>query len=59
MQIQVEMTQADLEKLIIEHLSEILNVTLTVKDVCIQVKSKQNYKSEWEQAIFRAIVNKS
>ncbi len=58
MKIDIEIGEEDLKKLIIEHLEEILKVSLSIDDVRIEVKSKQNYKSEWESASFRARVSK-
>jgi hypothetical protein len=59
MQINIEFTEQELRNLILNHLEELLGrVALNPEDVKIQVKSKQNYKSEWEEAAFRATVNK-
>lgn len=58
MKIHIEIGEADLTRLVLNFLSDKLNETLTEKDVIIEVKSKQNYKSEWEVASFRARVEK-
>lgn len=58
MKITTTITEADLRKLVQKHLENVLNVQLDEKDITIEVKSKQNYKSEWEVAAFRATVNK-
>jgi predicted component of type VI protein secretion system len=58
MKLDVELTEEDLKKLVIRHLEKILNCELSIDDVKIEVKSKQNYKSEWEVAAFRARVVK-
>ena len=57
MKIRIEITNAELTSLIMEHLSEKLGSQFDPirDDVRIEVKSKQNYKSEWESADFRAI----
>lgn len=57
MSIKLEITEAELKSLILEHLSSKLgkSASLNVGDVKIKVKSKQNYKSEWEIAAFRAV----
>jgi hypothetical protein len=56
MQIDIELTEQDLKKLVVEELRARLGdkFSLTEKDVAIETKSKQNYKSEWETAAFRA-----
>lgn len=58
MNIRVEITNEDLKSLIKEHLSELFNTPIDESKLKIQVKSKQNYKSEWENADFRAIYNR-
>lgn len=59
MKLSLEITEGDLKRLVVAHVREQLgDVALTIKDndVRIEVKSKQNYKSEWETAAFRARV---
>jgi len=59
MTIVIELSEHDLRKLILEELRNRLgNVPLVETDVVIEVKSKQNYKSEWEPAQFRARIGK-
>lgn len=58
MKLHIELTEEELRELVVRHLESLLNVPLTEKDVQIEVKSKQNYRSEWESAAFRAIVRK-
>ncbi len=59
MHLRIELTEADLRKLVFRHVCEKLgSVGLIETDVKIEVKSKQNWKSEWEEAAFRAVVNK-
>lgn len=54
MNIKIELDENDIKKLILHHLRVRLgSVALNEKDVIIEVKSKQNYKSEWEKASFR------
>ncbi len=59
MMIRVELSERDLRGLVWDHLRSMLgdDVVFDVSDVKIQVKSKQNYKSEWEEASFRAVLN--
>lgn len=58
--IRIEINEHALKTLVRNHLQEKLgNISLEDSDIDIQVKSKQNYRSEWEKAEFRAVVNKS
>ena len=58
--INITLDEKLLKTLIIEYFEKILGSTvLEARDVTIQVKSKQNYKSEWESATFRAILYKT
>jgi len=59
MEIKIELTETDLKNLVIKHLEEnILNCSMDEKFLTILVKSKQNFKSEWEPAQYKAIYNK-
>ena len=58
MKIEIELTEEDLKQLVLEHLTSLLNKTIKIEDVIIETKSKQNYKSEWESASYRARVCK-
>ncbi len=55
MQITIEITEIELRKLVIAEIEKRLGeIPLSPDKVAILVKSKQNYKSEWETAAFRA-----
>jgi hypothetical protein len=55
MTIKIELSEEDLKQLILREVrSRINDDNLTLSEVKIEVKSKQNYKSEWEIAEFRA-----
>jgi len=57
--INIEYTRRELINLIIRDLQKIMPGTdFAEKDIHIEVKSAQNYKSEWETAEFRAKVTK-
>jgi hypothetical protein len=59
MNITVEITEQDLKRLILAELRQTMpEAEIAETDVTIEVKSKQNYRSEWEQAAFRATVKK-
>jgi len=56
MQLQIELTEQELKNLIRDYLEKKLgDVTVDMSKLDIQVKSKQNYKSEWESAAFKAV----
>jgi hypothetical protein len=59
MRIQIEIGEDDLKRLIVDSLSDELQTQIAIGDVKIEVKSKQNYRSEWETASFRATINKT
>jgi len=53
--IAITIDEQELKKLIVRELEDKLGeVKVDIKDISIQVKSKQNYKSEWEEAEFKA-----
>lgn len=57
--IKIEMDSVELEKLIVRFFQDKLgDVDLELEDITIEVKSKQNYRSEWEKAAFRASICK-
>lgn len=55
MTINIELSTDDVRKIISEHIQKLVGEDLLIEagNVKIEVKSKQNYKSEWEQAEFR------
>lgn len=57
MKLHLEIAERDLRRLVIAHVKDLLG-TIEIKDgdITIEVKSRQNYKSEWEPAEFRARV---
>jgi hypothetical protein len=56
MKMRLELTEDMVRQLIMQHLAAKLgDVDIKEKDVRIEVKSTQNYKSEWEPATFRAV----
>lgn len=57
--VEIELDEQILKELVLEYLSDKLNVSLTIDQISIEVKSKQNYRSEWESAAFRARVTRS
>lgn len=58
MKLKIELTEKELKKLVLEYINSVVNTSVEEKDIQILVKSKQNYKSEWEQAEFRAVYEK-
>lgn len=57
MKINIEMTEEDLKTQVINWFEKNTALEIDPKDIRIMVKSKQNYKSEWEVAEFKATVN--
>jgi hypothetical protein len=60
MKINIEVDEKKVRELVFKYIASVLGEELELKpdDVAIEVKSKQNYRSEWESAAFRAIVSK-
>lgn len=57
MKLRIEIDEKTLKGLIQDYLNDQLGaLNVRMEDVVIQTKSKQNYKSEWESAAFRAIL---
>jgi hypothetical protein len=58
MKIQIEINEADLRRLVADKIGETMGAPISPDDILIEVKSKQNYRAEWEKAEFRARVDK-
>jgi hypothetical protein len=57
MKIHIEINEKELKDLVYQRISEILEGGAVAKSqIRIEVKSKQNYNSEWESADFRAVI---
>lgn len=57
--IQIEIEEKTVRRLVLEHVQSMLgDIPVSEDDITIEVKSKQNYRSEWESAAFRARVDK-
>jgi len=56
----IEMDENKLTELILSYIKEQygVNEPLSSRNVKIMVKSKQNYRSEWEIADFKAVIEK-
>lgn len=57
----IEIDENTLREIVLKHLANITGIeNLQVKDVLIEVKTKQNYRTaEWENGAFRARIDKS
>lgn len=53
-QINIELDEDDINQAVSSFIHEHFGVKIPAGDVKLEVKSKQNYKSEWEQASYRA-----
>lgn len=59
MKVNIEIDEKELTRLVISRLQELMpDASITATDVLIEVKSKQNYRSEWESAAFRATIRR-
>ena len=58
MKVDIEITEKDLKKMIIDYITNKIDINAKIEDVQILVKSTQNYKSEWENANFKAVYKK-
>lgn len=57
MQASIKMSEDDVREAIAYYIDRKLGIVVLKSDIAIQVKSTQNYKSEWEVATFRADFN--
>jgi hypothetical protein len=56
MKLRIELTQDDLKRLVYTELeSRLGDFPLKPEHIKIETRSKQNYKSEWETAEYRAV----
>lgn len=57
MKLRLELTENDVKILVLDHCRNMTgNAKLSLDDVTIETKSKQNYRAEWEVAAWRATV---
>lgn len=56
MRLTIELDEATIKKAVLDHVETVYGIKIPEGDLIIQVKSKQNYKSEWEVAAFRGSV---
>jgi actin-like ATPase involved in cell morphogenesis len=54
MRAKISLTEDDIHAAIAAHISSQLGIDISTKDIKVEVKSKQNYRSEWEVAAIRA-----
>ena len=55
MKMRIEIDELDMKRLIVQHIVSVLgDYPFKREALTIEVKSKQNYKSEWKNASFRA-----
>lgn len=57
--VNIELNEADLKRLVAAEIAERTGQEISQDDIELKVKSKQNYKAEWENAAFRATYYKS
>lgn len=60
MTINLELTEAELKELVHKELARRLgDISFEPKDVKIVVKTKQNWKAEWEEGAYKATLTKT
>ena len=59
MDLKVELNETDVKYIVKKYLEENLNRYIEDTQIKMEVKSKQNYKSEWETAAFRVTYSSS
>ena len=59
MKIDIVLSEKDLQELVKEKIESMIDKDINSYDIKIEVKSKQNYKAEWESAAFRATYTKT
>lgn len=59
--IHIELDEKRVRQIVLDYVARLMGdeVEYTEADVCLEVKSKQNHRSEWEQAEFRATIKKT
>ena len=50
MKVKIELSEENIRHILADYLNEKYHVDIAAKDLHILVKSKQNYRSEWEKA---------
>ena len=55
--VNIELTDKDIKEIVCKHLDNFYFGYFDERNVKIYVKSKQNYRSEWEEADFKVIYN--
>jgi hypothetical protein len=50
----IEIDSQDVKKLILDHIKSKGNPDVKLEDIKIVTQSTQNYKAEWESAVFKA-----
>jgi hypothetical protein len=59
MRFQIDLTKDELHAALVKYIEAELGVSINDYELRIEVKSKQNYKSEWEEADYRATVTRT
>jgi 5-bromo-4-chloroindolyl phosphate hydrolysis protein len=54
--LEIELTEEDIRRYIVKQLNDAYGLAIAWDKLPIQVKSKHNYKSEWEEASIRVKV---
>ena len=57
--VDIEIDEKTLKGLVLDYVTTLIGSDFCEDDVRIQVKSRQNYRSEWETADFRAVIHRT
>lgn len=53
--LRIEISEMEVKQIIADAISDKIGRDVKTTDISVEVKSKQNFKSEWEMAHFRAV----
>ena len=55
MNFKIEISEQDVRKALLRYINETSPVEVKLYEIKIEVRSSQNFKSEWEKAAFRGV----
>lgn len=55
--IKIELSEIEIRRILASYVNNEFGISISAEELPIQVKSKQNYKSEWEEANIKVFVS--